>query len=180
MPSTVPPSPGDLCISCGLCCDGTVFANVPVGSDEEQAVRAVLNNATWLVGRQLYFRQPCTAFCGSCTVYPDRPEACRLFKCRALKSVEQETQSWNEARAQIIEVMAARADVIAASRCASLSEAKAQFASHCHTSDGTGGPVPPFAFELLVMERLLDLYIRDDGYQFTMGRRNPDAMPPPA
>ena len=68
----------DLCLSCGLCCDGSLFWAVPVERDEE--VPAPLDAD----GR---LRQPCACFDGACTIYADRPAACRTFDCRVLQTV---------------------------------------------------------------------------------------------
>jgi Fe-S-cluster containining protein len=76
-----------LCQSCGLCCDGSLFGRVSLAPEEVAAARQrhlpVLAN-----GRAL--EQPCTALASLdgadrrrvCSVYPDRPRACRDFACR--------------------------------------------------------------------------------------------------
>jgi len=69
----------DLCLSCGLCCDGSLFWAVPV--EEGESVPAPLDPDGWL-------RQPCTCFNGTCTIYSDRPAACRTFDCRVLQIVQ--------------------------------------------------------------------------------------------
>lgn len=68
----------DLCLSCGLCCDGSLFWAVPVARGED--VPATLDAE----GR---LRQPCACFEGRCTIYPDRPASCRSFDCRVLQTV---------------------------------------------------------------------------------------------
>lgn len=68
----------ELCLSCGLCCDGSLFWAVPVDPDEPAP--AALDADGWL-------RQPCACFRGRCTVYDERPEACRAFDCRVLQTV---------------------------------------------------------------------------------------------
>lgn len=68
-----------LCLSCGLCCDGSLFWAVPV--EESEDVPAPLDAD----GR---LRQPCACFDGACTIYPDRPAACRTFDCRVLQIVQ--------------------------------------------------------------------------------------------
>jgi hypothetical protein len=76
-----------LCQSCGLCCDGSLFGRVPLATEEALAARQrhlrVLANGT-------AFEQPCTALASPngaderrvCSVYRDRPRACRGFVCR--------------------------------------------------------------------------------------------------
>lgn len=69
----------DLCLSCGLCCDGSLFWAVPVKQGEN--VPAPLDAD----GR---LRQPCACFNGACTIYAERPAACRTFDCRVLQTVQ--------------------------------------------------------------------------------------------
>lgn len=69
----------DLCISCGLCCDGSLFWAVPVEQGEKVPVPLDAD------GR---LRQPCACFNGACTIYADRPAACRKFDCRVLQTVQ--------------------------------------------------------------------------------------------
>jgi len=75
-----------LCLSCGLCCDGSLFGRVPLEAREiEPARKARLR----LVDGG--FEQPCEALVTvgaragarrSCRVYRDRPAACSRFVCR--------------------------------------------------------------------------------------------------
>jgi hypothetical protein len=74
------PAAEDLCIDCGLCCDGTLFGAVPLTHDD----RARLEGAGLLKpGEPL--DQRCRALEGCrCTVYAQRPLACRQFQCLLL------------------------------------------------------------------------------------------------
>ena len=76
MPPTGPSE--DLCLSCGLCCDGSLFWAVPVA--EGTPPPAPLD-------AEGYLRQPCPCFNGACTVYADRPAGCRDFTCHVLDAV---------------------------------------------------------------------------------------------
>ncbi|MBY8974286.1 YkgJ family cysteine cluster protein [Rhodobacteraceae bacterium NNCM2] len=82
----------DLCLDCGLCCDGSLFWAVPVEKDE--VAPATLDRDGWL-------RQPCACFNGACTVYEQRPAACRAFDCRVLQTVQAGKRDHVWARAQI-------------------------------------------------------------------------------
>jgi hypothetical protein len=84
--------PEDLCLSCGLCCDGSLFWAVPVGQGEGVPV------ALDAEGR---LRQPCACFDGSCSIYAERPAACRAFNCRVLQTVQAGRRDHAWARAQI-------------------------------------------------------------------------------
>lgn len=70
---------GDLCLSCGLCCTGSLFWAVPVEPDEKVPMPLDAE------GR---LRLPCSCFNGACSVYTDRPAAGRAFDCRVLQTVQ--------------------------------------------------------------------------------------------
>ncbi|MEM9762768.1 MAG: hypothetical protein AAF968_09685 [Pseudomonadota bacterium] len=70
--------PTEICLDCGLCCDGSLFWAVPVDKDDPAPV------ARDAEGR---LRQPCACFEGVCTIYEHRPAACRAFDCRVLLAV---------------------------------------------------------------------------------------------
>jgi hypothetical protein len=82
----------DLCLSCGLCCDGSLFWAVPVAPGEDTPVP---------LDGEGRLRQPCACFNGACTIYPDRPSACRSFDCRVLQTVRAGVRDEAWARAQI-------------------------------------------------------------------------------
>lgn len=82
-----------LCLACGLCCDGTLFDNVQLGrGDDAKKMKALGLPVT--VSRAptpvAFFRQPCTASCSdrTCRVYADRPVQCRTFECGVFKDAQ--------------------------------------------------------------------------------------------
>ena len=103
MPSTRPPE--DLCLSCGLCCDGSLFWAVPLG--EGEAAPAPLD-------ADGYLRQPCPCFDGACTIYKDRPAGCRDFTCHVLDAVAAGRRDREWALARIAEMRATLAALDAA------------------------------------------------------------------
>ncbi len=79
-----------LCLECGLCCNGVIFADGQLQPDDDaerlSALGLVLKRPTRLGGSK--FKQPCAAFDGCrCRIYGDRPQYCREFECLLLKSV---------------------------------------------------------------------------------------------
>jgi uncharacterized protein len=85
----------NLCLACGLCCDGTLFDNVQLGLGEDAKKLKKLGLPVAVTrGRTVvtYFRQPCAALCAdrSCRVYADRPGQCRAFECGVYKDVQAE------------------------------------------------------------------------------------------
>jgi hypothetical protein len=97
-----------LCLSCGLCCDGTMFREVPVTAAEAKALgrRALFNRG------RTRLTQPCRALkARCCQVYEDRPAKCREFNCLVLQSLLRGEVTEDEARQSIEDVMARRARV---------------------------------------------------------------------
>lgn len=82
-----------LCLACGLCCDGTLFDNVQLGpGDDGEKLKALglpvaVSRAKTPIS---YFRQPCAALCAdrACRVYADRPLQCRNFECGVFKAAQ--------------------------------------------------------------------------------------------
>jgi uncharacterized protein len=79
-----------LCTHCGLCCDGSLFADVELASSAEASSLEVLGlDVEEDVDANLLL-QPCAALNGKrCGIYPHRPECCRTFECRLLQDVRQ-------------------------------------------------------------------------------------------
>jgi uncharacterized protein len=80
-----------LCLSCGLCCDGTLFKDVQLQpSDDAARLKGIglplsVSHST----SSLKFAQPCPALgvdC-RCRIYRDRPGYCRQFECGLFKAV---------------------------------------------------------------------------------------------
>jgi len=95
-----------LCTRCGLCCDGSLFADVELaGSDEASALEVMgLDVEDDDDGAQLL--QPCAALKGKrCGIYPHRPDCCRSFECRLLQEAKRGAVSVDEARKKIAEVL---------------------------------------------------------------------------
>jgi len=92
-----------LCTHCGLCCDGTLFADVELKSSTEAAGLLILGLAVDdddAEGGLL--SQPCSALQGTrCSIYAHRPECCRIFECALLQDVRAGATTVEQARAHI-------------------------------------------------------------------------------
>lgn len=89
--ATEPDQGENLCLQCGLCCDGTLFRDVELQPGDDAAKLRALglplrNDAV------AKFPQPCAALCPDlkCRVYADRPARCRQFECALFKAVTAE------------------------------------------------------------------------------------------
>jgi len=79
-----------LCLECGLCCDGVLFADVRLqpGDDADRLRALGLPAAKDSKSGFQKFPQPCPAFQqGRCRIYADRPMYCRGFECLLLQKV---------------------------------------------------------------------------------------------
>jgi hypothetical protein len=96
-----------LCTRCGLCCDGSLFADVELAGHREAARLEILGLAVEegdAPGGLL--AQPCAALVGRrCGIYAHRPECCRTFECRLLQDVRRGRVSVERARTHIAEAL---------------------------------------------------------------------------
>jgi len=94
-----------LCTKCGLCCDGTLFADVELAGQAE---------AVWLetMGLEIeteernagLLSQPCAALRGTrCGIYAHRPKCCRTFQCHLLQNAQRGAVTVERAMEQIVD-----------------------------------------------------------------------------
>ena len=91
------PRAEDLCLKCGLCCNGVIFADVRLQPRDNPERLKELGLALGkpegrgpkAEDRNQKFAQPCVALEGCrCRIYDERPKYCRQFECLLLKSVK--------------------------------------------------------------------------------------------
>ena len=96
-----------LCTRCGLCCDGSLFADVELASSDEAAALEVMGleiEEEEEEGGLLL--QPCAALKGKrCSIYPHRPDCCRTFECRLFQEVKCGAVGVERAKAKIAEAL---------------------------------------------------------------------------
>lgn len=97
-----------LCTRCGLCCDGSLFADVELASRDEASALEVMGleieDADEDDGELLL--QPCGALKGKrCSMYAYRPDCCRTFECCLLQEVKRGAVGVDRAQAKIAEAL---------------------------------------------------------------------------
>src|SRR5664279_4418684 len=97
-----------LCTQCGLCCDGSLFADVELANGDEASALEVMGleieDADEDDGGLLV--QPCGALQGKrCSIYPHRPDCCRTFKCGLLQEAERGMVEVERAKEKIAEAL---------------------------------------------------------------------------
>jgi hypothetical protein len=84
-----------LCRSCGLCCNGNLFAWVELRPGELDPIEALGVQVFRSDPNEKGFNQPCPLWKGECTIYdtPHYPHSCRAYNCKLLKEVITEKES---------------------------------------------------------------------------------------
>jgi uncharacterized protein len=78
-----------ICVSCGLCCDGTIFTNLTLREGDDPDVMTRAGVALIQRGGRGVVTLPCAALVDRrCTVYRGRPQTCREFRCKLLREHE--------------------------------------------------------------------------------------------
>lgn len=95
-----------LCTNCGLCCDGTLFADVELVGEAEVARLEIMGMEVEDEARNAgLLSQPCAALRGTrCGIYVHRPECCRLFQCHLLQNAQSGAVTVERALEQIADV----------------------------------------------------------------------------
>lgn len=78
-----------LCLNCGLCCNGALFRDVELQPGDDAAFYSSQGLAVEGVKTKVRFPQPCAALCADnrCRIHADRPTHCRDFECGVLMAV---------------------------------------------------------------------------------------------
>ncbi|WP_439883068.1 YkgJ family cysteine cluster protein [Pontibacter sp. MBLB2868] len=99
----------NLCLSCGLCCEGTVIGFVQLDQEELPQIKKLMDiEEAYGIG---FFLQPCAKFCNGCTIYANRPKQCAKFKCGLLTSFEQKKLDFATASEMIKKVIQLQASI---------------------------------------------------------------------
>ena len=77
----------NICLHCGLCCDGTLIGFVELNKEELPAIKEIMEIEE-AEGNGIFFLPCCNLGANGCIIYAKRPQNCDNFNCRLLKSVE--------------------------------------------------------------------------------------------
>jgi len=171
-----------LCLTCGFCCDGTLFSAMPLKPDDAvtplkaAGINIVSDNDLTLL------KQPCAAYKNcTCTVYANRPQACRTYKCKLLKRLERDDTSWQSALEIINKVKSLKNEMnalaFAASTTAQSGEEIILLMKRCQIDPSIGTKKQDYAHVLLKFGELqiyLDRFFREEA---TFAPASPDRSP---
>ncbi|CAB4885738.1 unannotated protein [freshwater metagenome] len=99
----------EMCLGCGLCCDGTAFDSTALEAGDDPGPLQQLHAVFVADKDSTRFEQPCPAFSsGCCSVYASRPLACRSYSCALLLAVDEGEVELDDARSIIATAIASR------------------------------------------------------------------------
>jgi Fe-S-cluster containining protein len=105
-PKMKPSLTDTLCTRCGLCCDGTLFADVELAGTDEAVALEIMGLEIEEEEESGLLLQPCAALKGKrCSIYPHRPDCCRTFECRLLQRVQRGALGVERANGRITEAL---------------------------------------------------------------------------
>lgn len=103
----------DLCMSCGMCCNGLLHNAAVLDADEVAAAAAIGLAVLDRPGRP-GFALPCTKLEGTvCTIYGHRPRVCSGFRCQVLIDLENGRHSFDQAAQRVATARQLLAEVVA-------------------------------------------------------------------
>lgn len=99
----------ELCVSCGFCCDNTLFHVASLDEDESIPVKLKKQE---LEG-DYFFKLPCPYFDCKCTIYDQsKPKICSAFKCELIREMNKENVSLEEAKLIVENVKTERDQIL--------------------------------------------------------------------
>lgn len=100
------------CVGCGLCCNGTLYSRAKAAPGEEPTLLA--HGLTLMqADDRTYFQLPCHhESCGRCTIYQERFDVCRSFRCALLRSYHAGTIDGDEAARTVSHALELRRRVV--------------------------------------------------------------------
>ena len=76
-----------LCLECGLCCTDVFLGKATIYSHEDRECAKAFNATFISDNGKEYFKLPCPAYEGKCSIYPHTPSVCQKHECNLLKSI---------------------------------------------------------------------------------------------
>ena len=141
----------DLCVKCGLCCQGLFHGRIHLQDNEVQAgLKKKMEYIPYPEPNKVSL--PCSQWAGACQMYDERPEGCRVFRCKLLKGIEKGEITASEAEAVVNEAL----DLIA--ECLNV---------HSHSNNRSRHPSMVLAFYKEI-QRLIkrDIELSDEHKEF--------------
>ena len=100
----------NICLPCGICCNGTMIGFVQLEAEELPVMRKLMDITE--TNSEGFFLEPCKKLSDEgCTIYSQRPKHCDTFNCKLLKSIQQKEIDFISAMEIINEVKQRRLSI---------------------------------------------------------------------
>lgn len=93
---STPEQLSELCLACGMCCDGTLFGKAHIKDADEFDRLKALGMSTLYEDANASFTQPCPQYHGSCKIYRTAPSVCSNYYCLPLRKLKRGATSFSE------------------------------------------------------------------------------------
>ena len=101
-----------VCITCGFCCDGTLFLHAVLNPGEKENLPAKIEQNSYTENEKDYFRLPCLYFSEKCTIYDrKRADVCSSYRCQLLKDFAEEKITLQNALETVREAIKTRTEL---------------------------------------------------------------------
>jgi hypothetical protein len=103
-----------ICVTCGFCCDGTLFLHAHLDTGERGGGLPVkIEESGFTEEGKDYFRLPCHYFSGKCTIYDQhKANVCSSYRCQLLKDFTEGRITIDEALETVREAVRMRAVIM--------------------------------------------------------------------
>jgi hypothetical protein len=109
-----PPDEQLICVTCGFCCDGTLFlhACLETGELREGVLPVWIQENSFSEAGKDYFKLPCRYFLEKCTIYDsERAYVCGSYRCQLLKDFAEGKITMSDAVETVREAMQIRKEL---------------------------------------------------------------------
>lgn len=111
---TSPKKEQDICVTCGLCCDGTLFHHAVLNKGEKGNLPQKMENAYFKNKNGEFFKLPCSYFNGKCSIYDQKKaHVCSSFRCKLLKDFSKDKVKQEDALSIVQNAKKLREEIIA-------------------------------------------------------------------
>ncbi len=107
------PDEQKICVSCGFCCDATLFTHAVLNPGERGQLPEKMEVNSYSTSEGEYFRMPCQYFAGKCTIYDkQRADVCGSYRCQLLSDFAEKKVTLQAAIGIVCEAMSMRTVII--------------------------------------------------------------------
>lgn len=107
-----PKSEQIICITCGFCCDGTIFSTATLQRGEKGNLPEKIEENYFVKDDKEYFKLPCQYFSYKCTIYTrEKAIVCSAYRCQLLKDLAEKKITKRKALEKISLAKSSRAEL---------------------------------------------------------------------